>query len=290
MILRKALTLELPHFEDAELYDKMTKARREASRRPLSLVKRSFALVQSLISLTSYAVILVEFSGWAVLVLSAASIPAFIAEARFAGDAFRLFSWRSPDARKQNYLEVVVAREDYAKEVKLLGIGPMLVDRYDAIFRKLYSEESALARRAGFWGYVLGLLGTGALYGAYGWIAWTAALGAITLGQMTMYLLVFKQGQGALSTLLKGIGGIYEDSLYLSTLYAFLEEPTRPARGGQVVGPMPGDGIRFEGVSFTYPGASEPAPAVDAPPRPEAFVGHNGPEDDAIKPLTRRMR
>ena len=44
MILEKALTLELQHFEDSEFYDKLTRARREASSRPLSLVMRTFGL------------------------------------------------------------------------------------------------------------------------------------------------------------------------------------------------------------------------------------------------------
>ena len=292
LILRKALKLDLPHFEDSELYDQMTRARREASRRPLSLVTRSFGMVQNAISLITYAAILLEFSGWAVLILAAAALPAFLAEARFAGDAFRLFSWRSPEVRKQAYLEVVVAREDYAKEVKLLGIGPMLVDRYDAIFHGLYGEESALARRRGFWGYALGLLGTGALYGAYGWIALSATQGAITIGAMTMYLLVFKQGQGAFAAILKAIGGVYEDNLYLSTLFGFLDQPLPRKPGTATAGPAPGDGIRFEGVSFTYPGATEPAVralSLHIPPGQKlALVGHNGSgKTTLIKLLTR---
>jgi len=104
MILEKALTLELQHFEDSEFYDKLTRARREASTRPLSLVTRTFGLVQNGISLASYAVLLAHFSPWAVAVLLLAGLPAFIAEAKFSGDAFRLFRWRSPETRMQIYL------------------------------------------------------------------------------------------------------------------------------------------------------------------------------------------
>src|SRR3546814_1579734 len=101
MILEKALTLQLAHFEDSEFYDKLTRARREASSRPLSLVNRTFGLVQNAISLVSYGVLLTQFSPWAVLVLVLAGLPAFIAETRFSGDAFRLFRWRSPETRMQ---------------------------------------------------------------------------------------------------------------------------------------------------------------------------------------------
>ena len=112
MILDKALTLELAQFEDSEFYDKLTRARREASSRPLSLVTRTFGLGQNIISLLSYGVLLVQFSPWAVLVLMIAGLPAFYAETRFSGDAFRLFRWRSPETRMQIYLESVIARED----------------------------------------------------------------------------------------------------------------------------------------------------------------------------------
>jgi ATP-binding cassette subfamily B protein len=126
MILEKALTLELQHFEDSEFYDKLTRARREASSRPLSLIMRTFGLAQNGISLVSYGTLLARFSPWAVAVLLLAGTPAFVAEAKFSGDAFRLFRWRSPETRMQTYLETVLAREDHAKEVKLFRPGAAL--------------------------------------------------------------------------------------------------------------------------------------------------------------------
>src|SRR3984885_11993798 len=195
MILEKALTLELQHFEDSEFYDKLTRARREASSRPLSLIMRTFGLVQNAISLASYAALLAHFSHWAVAVLLLAGLPAFIGEAKFSGDAFRLFRWRSPETRMQTYLETVLAREDHAKEVMLFGLGPRLLERYRDIFRRLYAEDRALTVRRDAWGFALGLVGTAALYGAYAWIAITAVARLITLGQMTMYVALFRQGQ-----------------------------------------------------------------------------------------------
>src|SRR3546814_8223859 len=97
-----------------------------------------------------------------------AGLPAFMAETRFSGDAFRLFRWRSPETRMQMYLETVLAREDHAKEVKLYGLGPLLLDRYRGIFHKLYSADRDLAIRRDGWGFVLGLIGTATLYAAYG--------------------------------------------------------------------------------------------------------------------------
>jgi len=292
MILEKALTLELRHFEDSEFYDKLTRARREASTRPLSLVMRSFGLVQNGIALASYGTLLWQFSPWAVLVLLLAGLPSFVAEAKFSGDAFRLFRWRSPETRMQMYLETVLAREDHAKEVKLFGLGPLLLDRYRAIFRKVFKEDRALTIRRDSWGFVLGLVSTAAFYAAYAWIAVSAVRGQITLGQMTMYVLLFRQGQAAVSASLAAISGMYEDNLYLSTLYDYLDTPVDTPAGTATVGPTPGDGVRFENVSFTYPGAAEPAVSDVSlhlqPGHSLALVGENGSgKTTLIKLLTR---
>jgi len=293
MILEKALTLELRHFEDSEFYDKLTRARSEASSRPLSLVMRSFGLVQNLLSLGSYAALLWTFSAWAPLVLLVAGLPAFVVETKFSGDAFRLMRWRSPERRKQLYLEHVVANDAHAKEVQLFELGPLLLRRYREIFEELFVEDRALTLRRGIWGLLLGLLGTAVFYAAYGWIALAAVAGAISLGRMTMYLLVFKQGQSAVSAILSAVGGMYEDNLYLSNLYEYLEQGVDPAPPGQRVGPVPGDGLRFEHVSFTYPDSSTPA-LVDVdfhlrPGRALALVGENGAGKTTIIKLLARL-
>lgn len=292
MILEKALTLDLAQFEDAEFYDKLTRARREASSRPLSLVNRSFGLAQNLISLASYAVLLVKFSPWAMAVLVLAGLPAFLAETKFSGDAFRLFRWRAPETRMQLYLETVLAREDHAKEVKLFGLGPLLLARYRSIFHGLYAADRRLTLRRDSWGLGLGLIGTLTLYGAYAWIAASTVLGRISLGQMTMYFMLFRQGQSAVSAILSSVGGMYEDNLYLSTLYEYLETPVRTRGGSAVQGPDPSDGIRFEHVTFTYPGADAPALRDISlhirPGQSLALVGQNGSgKTTLIKLLTR---
>jgi len=192
----------------------------------------------------------------------------------------------------QIYLETVIAREDNVKEVKLFGLGPLLLQRYQDIFQRLYKADRALAIRRDGWGFVLGLIGTGALYGAYAWIAFATVVSRITLGQMTMYLMLFRQGQSAVSAILSAIGGMYEDNLYLSTLYEYLETPVAKSEASHKSGPQPNDGIRFETVSFTYPGASEAAlKEVDLhilPGESLALVGENGSgKTTLIKLLTR---
>lgn len=292
MIMEKAQQLTLADFEDSEFYDKLVRARREASSRPLALVTKTFTLLQNGVSLASFAVLLWQFSPWALTLLILGALPAFFAEAKFSGDAFMLARWRSPEVRQQNYLETLLAREDHIKEVRLYQLSNRFLGRYRDIFEKLFRENKLLILRREFWGFVLGILSTAVFYGAYGWIVTSTVVGAITLGQMTMYLLLFKQGQGAVASSLTSISGMYEDNLYLSNLYEYLEQPTAANIEGQRNGPRPGDGIRFENVSFSYPESDTPA-LTDItlhikPGNSLAIVGENGSgKTTLIKLLTR---
>ena len=292
MILEKALTLELAHFEDAEYYDKLVRARREASSRPLSLVTKTFDLLRNVISLIAIGVFLFHFSPYAVLLLSIAGVPAFIAEAKFSGEAFRVNKRRSAERRMQIYLEMVLTREDGVKEVKLLQLGKIFLQRYIDIFLAIYKEDRSLVLRRGVWGYGLGIIATGAFYFAYGWVGFAAIAGAITIGQMTMYIAQFRLGQSAVTSSLTSVNGMYEDNLYLSNLTEYLEHEVPEQSGNLHAGPRPEDGIRFESVSFFYPGSD--VPALDnvslhiTPGESLAIVGENGSgKTTLIKLLTR---
>jgi ATP-binding cassette subfamily B protein len=292
MILEKALTLELAHFEDAEYYDKLVRARREASSRPLSLVTKTFDLLRNVISLVAIGAFLFQFSPYAVLLLSIAGVPAFIAEAKFSGEAFRVNKRRSAERRMQIYLEMVLTREDGVKEVKLLQLGKLFLQRYIDIFLAIYKEDRSLVLRRGVWGYGLGIIASGAFYFAYGWVGFAAIAGAITIGQMTMYIAQFRLGQGAVTSSLTSVNGMYEDNLYLSNLTEYLDHEVPEQSGTMLAGPMPEDGIRFENVSFFYPGSD--VPALDnvslhiTPGESLAIVGENGSgKTTLIKLLTR---
>jgi ATP-binding cassette subfamily B protein len=295
LILEKALTLELTHFEDSEFYDKLTRARREASSRPLSLVMRTSGLFQNALAIASFAVLLANFSPWAVLILLFGGLPAFFAETKFSGDAFRLFRWRAPETRMQSYLETALAREDHAKEVKLFDLGKLFLGRYKAIYEGLYEKDRTLTVRRDTWGFAFTLVSITALYSAYAWCAVEAVRGIITLGEMTMYIMLFRQGQAAVTASLGAIGGMYEDNLYLSTLYEYLEQPVEESKGTAVSGPDPEAGVQFEDVEFRYPGSDHIAiTGVNLQiKRGEslALVGENGSgKTTLIKLLTRLYR
>jgi ATP-binding cassette subfamily B protein len=309
LILDKALTLELTQFENPAFYDQLTRARREASSRPLSVVSESFQLLQNVLTLAGYIVLLVQFSGWAVLGLLLAAVPATLAEVRFSRAAFKLRNWRSQESRQLNYLEYVLANDEHAKEVKLFGIGPVLLDRFRKLGKSFYEEDKKLAVRRTGWTWVLSLLATGAFYASYAAMALATAAGQLTLGQMVLYVMAFRQGQQAFQSILGALGGMYEHNLYMSNLFDYLAIPTEPspsgdrpvaalapengtaalaappaaATNGQAPVPEPrsrGAAIAFEDVGFRYPGneawALRHIDVRIAPGESLALVGHNG--------------
>lgn len=296
-ILKKALQLELRHFEDSETYDKMQNARREAASRPLSLVLQAFGIVQNLITLVTFAAMLVGLSPWSILILFAASIPAFIAEARMAGESFRLYSWRAPEGRRLNYLEWILTRDSHVKEVKLFNLGDEILARYQSLFSKFYGEDRKLAYRRLGYGLSLGLLSVVAFYGLYAFVVGRAAAGAITLGSMTLYIAVFRQGQGAFQAILTSIGSMYEDALFMSNLFLYLDIPTsgETPRLSPPLSPTRGPTQRLElrHVSFRYPGRKEWAlqdiNLVLEPGEKLGLVGENGAGKSTLVKLLLRL-
>lgn len=295
-IVEKALSLELRHFEDSAVYDKMQNARREAGYRPLTLVMEAFGILQNLVTLAAYAALVVSISPWSVLILIAASIPSFIGEVRFAGESFRINSWRAPEGRKLNYLEWVLTRDSHVKEVKLYGLGPLVLGRYRSLFSKFFDEDRRLALRRMSWGLLFGLISLAAFYGCYAWIAGRAARAEITLGDMTLYLVVFRQGQGAFQQILTAIGSMYEHSLFMSNLFAYLgiEAAGEAIRGTAAVAPEGrSNAIEMRNVSFKYAGKEEWA-IRDVSLRIEpgekiAFVGENGAGKTTLVKLLMRL-
>ena len=256
LIIRQALALDLRFFEDAQFYDKLQNARREADWRALRIVNGSFLVVQHTITLVSLAALLIRFSPWLALVLFGAALPSFVAESRYARLTFRVISRRAPESRRLDYLEQLLTSQESAKEVKLFNLGEALLGRYQALFWQFYNEDRVIAIRRMVTSLGWGLLSNVSYYASYAWIILRAVVGAITLGDLTMYISVFRQAQNTFRSLFDGLSRLYENSLFLDNLFSYLAmEPTMDGSGDGIQAPSPiREGFEFRDVSFRYPG------------------------------------
>jgi ATP-binding cassette, subfamily B, bacterial len=293
-IIRKALALDLTHFENADFYDKLQNARREADWRALQIMNNGFYIVQNVITLISFGAILLTFNIWLTLILFGATIPAFIAQSKYAQLNFRLLSWRAPEARKLNYLEYLLTVDSSVKEVKLFGLGEPLLGRYAELFWKFMREDQALAQKRSFASFGWGLLATVSYYFAYAWIILRTIGGEISLGSMTMYLSIFRSSQNVFQTLFFGLSDLYENALFMSNLFAFLDlTPQMPIATQPIALPRPiVHGVEFRNVSFKYPDREEYAlrdvSLTIKPGEKIALVGANGAgKTTFVKLLTR---
>jgi ATP-binding cassette subfamily B protein len=294
-IIRKALTLELAYFEDPDFYDRLQNARREGGYKPVELINDTFLIVQNMITLISFALLMLRFSPWLVVILLATSIPAFIAETRYSERGFRLLMRRAPETRQVNYLSRLLTEDTAVKEIKLFNLGGALLRRYTTLFDKFFHEDKALALRRATAGFSLGVIATLGFYGSYAWIVWHTVQGKISLGDMTLYLAIFRQGQSTFQSILSAVGNIYENNLFMANFFDFLAlEPRLKIAGQQrkLSIPLRG-GIEFRGVGFRYPGSDEWAlRGVDLTIRPGekiALVGHNGAGKTTLIKLLSRL-
>jgi ATP-binding cassette subfamily B protein len=294
-IIRKALTLDMAFFEHPDFYDRLQNARREGGYKPVELINDTFQIVQNVITTISFAALMLRFSPWLVLILFATSIPAFIAETRFSEQGFRLLTRRAPESRQINYLSRLLTEDSAAKEIKLFNLGDTLLERYTSLFAKFFAEDKALALRRAAVGFSLGLITTLGFYGSYAWIVWRTVLGAISLGDMTLYLTIFRQGQSTFQSILAAVGNIYENNLFMANYFEFLDiEPRmQVAAPGKKLPTTLARGIEFRGVGFRYPDSEEwvlrDVSVTIAPGEKIALVGHNGAGKTTLIKLLSRL-
>ncbi len=257
MMIRKAISLDLQFFEDPIFYDMLQNARRQADTSALAIVNATLQMLQQVITLVSLMALLIRFSPWLAVIVFVSAIPAFLSQSQYAERAFRAVSRRAPEARLLNYLEMLLTGNDTVKEIKLFGLGESLLRRYQELFTRFYEEDLAIARRRTFAGLGWGMLSNIAYYGSYAWIVLRTVAGRITLGDMTMFLSIFRQSQSSIRSLLDSLNRLYESNLYLDNLMEYLKlQPVLVAPVDGLIAPAPiRQGIEFRNVSFHYPGS-----------------------------------
>ena len=257
LVIRKAISLDLQFFENPIFYDTLQNARRQADTSALNIVNSTLQMVQQVITLASLVALLARFSPWLAVIVFLAAIPSFLSQSQYAERAFRAVTRRAPEARLLNYLETLLTSNETVKEIKLFGLGKPLLERYQTLFTKFYLEDRAIAERRTLAGLGWGMLSNLAYYGSYAWIVLRMVGGAITLGDMTMFLSIFRQSQSSIRSLLDSLNRLYESNLFLDNLMTYLElQPMLVAPADGLTAPAPvRQGIEFRNVSFHYPGS-----------------------------------
>jgi ATP-binding cassette subfamily B protein len=290
-IFSKTAALDLATLEQAAVQQEITLARQSAASRPFSLVNRVIDAGQFIVTLASFVILLATFSPWLVALLALGGAPLFLGELRFSEAAFRFYTSRTPDMRARSYLEGLLVSAGAGPERIHTGSTQAIRDRHGALFSTLFNQDRRRMGRRAFLGAALIALSTLIFIVGKLWVVWVAVLSAITLGQMTLFIALLKQGQNTATNLLASFSGGYEDLLYASNLYALLDREEARAPGRLKVGPDPDDGFRLESVTFTYPGAERPTldgVSLHIPPGQHlGVVGANGSgKSTLIKVLT----
>ena len=255
-LMEHAATLDLEDFEDPDLQDKLDRARRQTMGR-MSLMGQLFGQMQDAITVVSFAIGLLVYAPWLILLLAIALVPAFVGESHFNALGYSLnFQW-TPERRQLEYVRQTGASVETAKEVKIFNLHRFLGDRYRTLAQKFYLANRALARRRAVWGTLLAALGTLGYYIAYGYIAWRTVRGDFTIGDLTFLAGSFRRLRQLLEGLLIGFSQVAGQALYLDDLFSFFEiEPEITSPENPLPFPDPiARGFVFEDVGFRYPGA-----------------------------------
>ena len=251
-ILEKANQLDLAQFEDPTSYDSLQNAYREVGTRPLGVFTQIVALVQATLTLGSISALMAQL-GWAVVPLVLlASVPSVIVSARFGSAGYRMIRRQAADARRQNYLGMLLTNDQAVKEIRLFDFGDYLLERWQKYYLGFRQQLVTLIRQRSGWGLLASLTSTGMVGVATYLVLRRAAAGALTVGDFGLFVQGIAQLQSQFSNLLSGFTGIYQHLLYMRNLFEFLELPSTDLNQGESwQGAI--DSIEFKDVTFRYP-------------------------------------
>jgi len=253
-LMQHAAKLDLRHFESPEYQDRLERARRQAAGRN-ALLPQMFGQAQDMITVATLAAGLLAYAPWLIALLALSFAPAVWGEARFNTMSYVLTRGRTPERRQLEYIRFIGASVDTAKEMKLFGLGPYLVDRFSSLSQTIFAETRKLSIDRAIWGSLLAAISTLTYYGAYAYIVWETIAGIFTIGDLAFLAGAFLRLNGLFQKILLGFTQIAGQSLYLDDLFSFFEiEPTILSPVDAKPFPQPiREGISFNDVGFRYP-------------------------------------
>ena len=256
-VMKHAAELDLIAYEDPIFYDRLERARVQATDR-LGMIQSIGRLVQQVVTTVSLSVSIMLFSPWLMLLLIAGVLPAFLGESHFAFLSYAKNFRQTPVRRQLDYLRVLGGSKEAAKELKLFGLKDFLTGRFTRLANQIYDEDVALARRRLVAGVLLSIIGAAGYYGAYVLVIWRTVTGILTIGTLTFLAGAILQASSNIQQIFSTVSSIADQALFLTDLIAFLQmEPTIRSKPNALPVPRPiRQGFEFRDVSFRYPGAS----------------------------------
>lgn len=282
VLLAKSIEVDLEYYESARYYDTLHRAQREAPFRPISIVNGLAQIGQNGISLLAIAALLLSFHWIIATILFTAVISGAAVRLRYTGKMYRWQREQTSTERQAGYLNWMLTDSSHAKEIRLFDLGPLFMRRFRDVRRKLRKGRLAITRRRSIADFGAQTFATAAIYGSYAYVAYQAMWGKVTLGDLVMYYQAFQRVQGFLQGILGSLAGLYEDNLFLSNLYEFLDlkrTVIEPVHARPVPQPVQ-RGIVLNHVSFQYPAGTrkvlEDISLTIRPGEVVALVGENG--------------
>jgi len=293
-VMKHASTLDLASYEDPVFYDKLERARVQATDR-IAMVQAIGTIGQQLIVAISLSAGIIWFSPWLLVILILAVVPAFLGESHFAFEGYSLNIRQTPTRRQLDYLRTLGASKESAKELKLFDLAGFVAGEYTRLSNELYDQNVHLARRRLWTGAVLSLLSTAAYYGAYAYVIYRTVTGALSWGSLQFLAGALAGASSNIQSIFSTFSSIADQSLFLTDLVEFLRVgPRIHSKPDALPAPRPiRDGFRFEGVSFSYPGGERQVLdhldlTIGAGER-IALIGENGQGKTTIVKLLTRL-
>jgi len=256
-VMEHAANLDLTAYEDPVFYDRLERARVQATDR-LGMIQSIGRLVQQVITGASLSVSILLFSPWLWVLLIVGILPAFLGESHFAFLGYARNFRQTPIRRELDYLRVLGGSREGAKELKLFGLKKFLVERFTRLSDQIYVENVALARRRLIAGSFLSMIGTAGYYSAYVYVIWRTVSGSLSVGTLTFLTGAIMQASSNIQLVFSTMSSIADQALFLTDLLAFFQmEPTIHSKPNALPAPRPiVTGFEFRNVSFRYPGTS----------------------------------
>jgi len=256
-VMKHASDLDLTAYEDPIFYDRLERARVQATDR-LVMIQSIGRLELQLITAVAWSVAVMIYSPWLMLLLIAAVVPAFLGETHFAFLGYAKNFRQTPIKRQLDYLRQAGATKEAAKELKLFSLGRFFTQRFAKLSDIIYEQDVALARRRLGIGSILSFVSTGGYYGAYAYVIWKTIAGRLGIGTFYFLTNAILQASSNIQQVFSTLSGIADQALFLTDLLAFFDmKPTIRSKPNALPAPRPiRQGFEFRDVSFSYPGSA----------------------------------